>query len=45
MYKANIQKDPNMSMRLMRTMISKAMGIGESTVHRTINEYNKKVMR
>jgi len=41
MYKANIQKDPNMSMRQMRTLISKDMGIGESTVHRTINEYNK----
>ncbi|CAI6376625.1 unnamed protein product [Macrosiphum euphorbiae] len=40
MYKANIQKDPNMSMRQMRTIISKEMGIGESTVHRTIKEYN-----
>lgn len=41
MYKANIQKDPNMSMRQMRTIISKALGIGESTVHRTIIEYHK----
>ncbi|XP_060873383.1 uncharacterized protein LOC132947190 [Metopolophium dirhodum] len=40
MYKANIQKDPNMSLRQMRTIISKEMGIGESTVHRTIKEYN-----
>lgn len=41
MYKANIQKDPDMSMRQMRTIISKVLGIGESTVHRTINEYKK----
>lgn len=39
MYKANIKKDPNMSMRQMRAIISKSMGIGESTVHRAINNY------
>lgn len=41
MYKANLEKDPNMSMRSMRQIISKCMGIGESTVHRTINEYKE----
>ncbi|XP_022176671.1 uncharacterized protein LOC111038053 [Myzus persicae] len=41
MYKANLEEDPNMSMRSMRQIISKNMGIGESTVHRTINEYKE----
>jgi len=42
MYKENIEKNPDMSMRKMREIISKSMGIGESTVHRTINDYKEK---
>ncbi|KAF0696674.1 Uncharacterized protein FWK35_00032522, partial [Aphis craccivora] len=41
MYKANLEKDPNMSMRSMRQIISKYMGIGESSVNRTFNEYKE----
>ncbi|XP_015365184.1 PREDICTED: uncharacterized protein LOC107162689 [Diuraphis noxia] len=41
MYKANLEEDPNMSMRSMRQIISKNMGISESTVHRTINVYKE----
>lgn len=41
MYKANFEKDPNMSMRKMRQIISESVGIGETTVHRTINKYKE----
>ncbi|XP_025191797.1 uncharacterized protein LOC112592046 [Melanaphis sacchari] len=42
MYKTNLEKDPNVSIRNMRRIISKSMGIGDSTVYRIINEYKKK---
>lgn len=41
MYKINLEKDPNMSMRRMKQIISKYMGSGESTVHWKINEYKE----
>jgi len=40
LYKACLEKDPNLSIRtMMRRIISKSMGIGETTVFKTINEY------
>jgi len=41
MYKTIIKDNPNMSMREMRAIISKTMGVGESTVHRTISNYKE----
>lgn len=41
MYKANLNKDPDMSMRKLRKLISESTGIGETTVHRTIKEYKE----
>lgn len=41
MYKANLEKDPNTSMRKMRQIISESAGIGESPIHRTINEFKE----
>ncbi|XP_050066442.1 uncharacterized protein LOC126555585 [Aphis gossypii] len=41
MYKTIIKNNPNMSMREMRAIISKTMGVGESTVHRTIINYKE----
>lgn len=41
MYLEQVEKDPSMSIRQIRKIISDAMGIGESTINITINEYNK----
>jgi len=44
MYKAILEKDPNLSMRKIRKMISEAIGIGEITIHKTIDTYNETKM-
>lgn len=41
MYKTIIKDYPSMSMRQLRAIISKTIGIGESTVHRTISNYKE----
>ncbi|KAE9522898.1 hypothetical protein AGLY_016709 [Aphis glycines] len=41
MYKSIIKDNPSMSMRQMRVIIAKALGVGESTVHRTVSDYKE----
>lgn len=44
MYKVILEKDPNLSMRKIRKMISEAIGVGEITIHKTIDTYNETKM-
>lgn len=41
MYKTKITKDPNLSIRQIRKMISDSLGFGQSTIYKIIKEYNK----
>lgn len=41
MYKSYVKKDPTILMRERREIISKSMGVGESTMRKTINEYKE----
>jgi len=44
MYKVILEKDPNLSMRKIRKMISEAIGVGEITINKTIDTYNETKM-
>lgn len=41
MYKAKIAKDPNLSIRKIRKIISDSLGIGQSTIYKIIKGYNE----
>lgn len=42
MYMENVERNPDKSIRQIRKIISNSMGVGESTIHKIIKEYNEK---